>query len=156
MGFTSARLPLSELLCSQSASSSCTSRTVAATRDTQLFSSHLVIIDGYTSHRFHGYRHCPLCCADGIRHDYLERGLSLPAFQRVQLSGVTAQWMQPIFPSETFPNHYTIVTGLYAESHGIVAKSVARCYSCPWSLRNTFACVFAVACTMTCSMLRLL
>jgi hypothetical protein len=32
------------------------------------------------------------------------------------------QNMQPIFPSETFPNHYTLATGLYAESHGILNK----------------------------------
>eukprot|EP01119_Soliformovum_irregulare_P001069 TRINITY_DN10801_c0_g2_i1.p1 TRINITY_DN10801_c0_g2~~TRINITY_DN10801_c0_g2_i1.p1 ORF type:complete len:341 (-),score=99.20 TRINITY_DN10801_c0_g2_i1:63-1085(-) len=30
--------------------------------------------------------------------------------------------MQPIFPSKTFPNHYTIVTGLYAENHGIISN----------------------------------
>jgi predicted AlkP superfamily pyrophosphatase or phosphodiesterase len=32
------------------------------------------------------------------------------------------QKMQPIFPSETFPNHYTLATGLFAESHGILNK----------------------------------
>ena len=31
--------------------------------------------------------------------------------------------MQPVYPSKTFPNHYSIVTGLYAESHGIVANT---------------------------------
>lgn len=32
--------------------------------------------------------------------------------------------MRPIFPSKTFPNHYTLVTGLYAESHGLVGNSM--------------------------------
>lgn len=33
-----------------------------------------------------------------------------------------AESLKPIFPSKTFPNHYTIVTGLYAESHGIIGN----------------------------------
>lgn len=28
--------------------------------------------------------------------------------------------MRPVFPTSTFPNHYSIVTGLYPESHGII------------------------------------
>ena len=32
--------------------------------------------------------------------------------------------MHPSFPSKTFPNHYTIVTGLYPESHGIVSNTM--------------------------------
>jgi len=31
--------------------------------------------------------------------------------------------MQPSFPTLTFPNHYTIVTGLYPSNHGIVANT---------------------------------
>ena len=38
--------------------------------------------------------------------------------------GVRAEWMTPSFPSKTFPNHYTIVTGLYPEHHGIVANNI--------------------------------
>ncbi|RNA12305.1 type I phosphodiesterase nucleotide pyrophosphatase family [Brachionus plicatilis] len=37
--------------------------------------------------------------------------------------GVKADFMQPGFPTLTFPNHYTIVTGLYMENHGIVGNS---------------------------------
>lgn len=37
--------------------------------------------------------------------------------------GIEAAYMVPIFPSKTFPNHYTLVTGLYAESHGIVSNT---------------------------------
>jgi predicted AlkP superfamily pyrophosphatase or phosphodiesterase len=32
--------------------------------------------------------------------------------------------MTPAFPSSTFPNHWTLVTGLYPESHGIVGNTV--------------------------------
>jgi len=32
-------------------------------------------------------------------------------------------YMNPSFPSKTFPNHYTLVTGLYPESHGIVSNT---------------------------------
>ena len=38
-------------------------------------------------------------------------------------AGVKADYMQPSFPTLTFPNHFTIVTGLYMESHGIVGNS---------------------------------
>ena len=37
-------------------------------------------------------------------------------------TGVKARSLKPIFPSKTFPNHYTLVTGLYAESHGIIGN----------------------------------
>ncbi|RDD43638.1 Ectonucleotide pyrophosphatase/phosphodiesterase family member 3 [Trichoplax sp. H2] len=37
--------------------------------------------------------------------------------------GVRAEYMQSCFPTKTFPNHYTIVTGLYPAHHGIVANT---------------------------------
>jgi predicted AlkP superfamily pyrophosphatase or phosphodiesterase len=37
--------------------------------------------------------------------------------------GVSANYMKPSFPSVTFPNHYTMVTGLNPESHGIVGNT---------------------------------
>ncbi len=37
--------------------------------------------------------------------------------------GVKAKYMQPSFPSLTFPNHYTLITGLYIESHGITGNT---------------------------------
>ena len=58
---------------------------------------------------------------DGFRADYLDR-YPAPNFQRVARSGVRAKGLIPVFPSKTFPNHYSIVTGQYAESHGIVAN----------------------------------
>lgn len=59
---------------------------------------------------------------DGFRADFLQRGLTprLNAFIR---EGVSPLYMLPSFPSVTFPNHYTLATGLYPESHGIVGNT---------------------------------
>jgi predicted AlkP superfamily pyrophosphatase or phosphodiesterase len=38
--------------------------------------------------------------------------------------GVRARWMSPVFPSKTYPNHYTIATGLRPERHGVVANAM--------------------------------
>lgn len=56
---------------------------------------------------------------DGFRHDYLDR-VEAPNFERVIRNGVRADGLIPIFPSKTFPNHYAIATGMYAEKHGLV------------------------------------
>ncbi|MBS0431947.1 MAG: alkaline phosphatase family protein [Proteobacteria bacterium] len=64
-----------------------------------------------------------LVSIDGYRADYLQRGLS-PNLQSLADRGVRAQWMTPSFPSQTFPNHYTLVTGLYPDHHGIVANTM--------------------------------
>ncbi|KAG9296315.1 hypothetical protein G9A89_014907 [Geosiphon pyriformis] len=58
---------------------------------------------------------------DGFRSDYLERDLT-PTIAKLASEGVKAEYMIPCFPSVTFSNHYTIVTGLYPESHGIVGN----------------------------------
>ena len=60
-----------------------------------------------------------LISIDGYRADYLERGRS-PTLVALAASGVRAQALRPAFPTLTFPNHYTIVTGLYPDHHGIV------------------------------------
>ncbi|MGH8212197.1 MAG: ectonucleotide pyrophosphatase/phosphodiesterase [Rhodanobacteraceae bacterium] len=64
-----------------------------------------------------------LVSIDGYRADYLQRGLS-PNLEAVAARGVRAQWMTPSFPTLTFPNHYTLVTGLYPDQHGIVANEM--------------------------------
>ncbi|KAJ3174441.1 hypothetical protein HK101_010963 [Irineochytrium annulatum] len=62
-----------------------------------------------------------LVSLDGFRAEYLTRGLT-PQLAKMAYSGAIAEWMTPAFPSITFPNHYTLVTGLYPESHGIVGN----------------------------------
>ena len=59
---------------------------------------------------------------DGFRADYLDR-FDLPNFRRVIARGTRAGGMHPVFPTITFPNHYSLVTGLYPEHHGIVENS---------------------------------
>lgn len=60
-----------------------------------------------------------LISADGFRYDYAEKysATNLLAFSD---SGVRAASMVPAFPSLTFPNHYTIATGMYPAHHGVV------------------------------------
>lgn len=59
---------------------------------------------------------------DGFRADFVNRGLT-PTLNAFIASGVSPKYMLPSFPSVTFPNHFTLVTGLYPESHGIVGNS---------------------------------
>jgi len=63
-----------------------------------------------------------LISADGFRHDYAER---YKADHLLQLSsnGVRAESMIPSYPSVTFPNHYSIATGMYPSHHGLVNNS---------------------------------
>lgn len=56
---------------------------------------------------------------DGFRHDYVEK-YDLPNFKAFISRGASAEYMIPSFPSKTFPNHYTLVTGLYPGEHGLV------------------------------------
>ncbi|KAK8218574.1 alkaline-phosphatase-like protein [Phyllosticta capitalensis] len=63
-----------------------------------------------------------LISLDGFRADFLQRNLT-PTLQSFINSGISPQYMLPSFPSVTFPNHYTMVTGLYPESHGIVGNT---------------------------------
>ena len=66
-----------------------------------------------------GYSPLILISIDGYRADYLERGRS-PTLVALAAGGVRAESLRPAFPTLTFPNHYTIVTGLYPDHHGIV------------------------------------
>jgi predicted AlkP superfamily pyrophosphatase or phosphodiesterase len=64
-----------------------------------------------------------LISLDGFRWDYLDK-FKPPAISRLAKNGVRAKWMIPSFPTKTFPNHYTVVTGLYPQNHGIVENNV--------------------------------
>jgi predicted AlkP superfamily pyrophosphatase or phosphodiesterase len=60
-----------------------------------------------------------LISIDGFRRDYIDRGVT-PVLSGLAQQGVRATSMRPSFPSVTFPNHYTIVTGLRPDHHGVV------------------------------------
>lgn len=60
---------------------------------------------------------------DGFRADYLQN-YEFPHLQNFIKEGVLVEHVKNVFITKTFPNHYSIVTGLYEESHGIVANSM--------------------------------
>ncbi|HSD08849.1 ectonucleotide pyrophosphatase/phosphodiesterase [Flavobacterium sp.] len=60
-----------------------------------------------------------LVSMDGFRWDYAKH-FKLPNLNQIAKEGVHAKSMRPSYPSKTFPNHYSIVTGLYPDHHGII------------------------------------
>ena len=64
-----------------------------------------------------------LVSIDGFRSDYLDRGLT-PNLSRLAEEGVRSAGMTPSYPSLTFPNHYTLVTGLRPDRHGVVHNTM--------------------------------
>ena len=63
-----------------------------------------------------------LISLDGFRWDYVER-FNPPFLTNFIKNGVYAESLIPSFPSKTFPNHYTIATGMYPDKHGIIGNS---------------------------------
>jgi predicted AlkP superfamily pyrophosphatase or phosphodiesterase len=63
-----------------------------------------------------------LISADGFRADFAEKYDAI-FLQKISKNGVRAKYMEPSYPSVTFPNHYTIVTGLYPAHHGLINNS---------------------------------
>lgn len=59
---------------------------------------------------------------DGFRWDYPEKA-STPNLDYIEKIGVRANASVPCFPTKTFPNHYSMATGLYPDHHGIVHNS---------------------------------
>lgn len=64
-----------------------------------------------------------LVSIDGFRPDYLQRGVT-PNLTELAAKGVRAEAMRPSFPSLTFPNHYTLVTGMRPDRNGIVGNTM--------------------------------
>ncbi|XP_076826644.1 autotaxin isoform X2 [Brachyhypopomus gauderio] len=62
---------------------------------------------------------------DGFRASYMKRGSAvIPNIEKLRTCGTHAPYMRPVYPTKTYPNLYTIATGLYPESHGIVGNSM--------------------------------
>ncbi len=62
-----------------------------------------------------------LISLDGFRWDYTRlHPAATPHLRELMRTGVAAEALVPVYPTNTFPNHYSIVTGLYPSSHGIV------------------------------------
>jgi predicted AlkP superfamily pyrophosphatase or phosphodiesterase len=64
-----------------------------------------------------------LVSLDGFRYDYAKRYHADHLLALGARGASAPEGMLPSYPSITFPNHYTIVTGLYPEHHGIVANN---------------------------------
>ncbi|NZA27584.1 alkaline phosphatase family protein [Luteimonas sp. SJ-92] len=64
-----------------------------------------------------------LVSLDGVHPDMLGRG-DTPHLDRLSREGVRAAWMTPSYPSLTFPNHYTMVTGLRPDRHGLIHNTM--------------------------------
>ena len=64
-----------------------------------------------------------LISVDGLRADYLRRGIT-PNISALAARGVTTATMRPSFPTLTFPNHYTLVTGLRPDHHGVINNNM--------------------------------
>lgn len=77
-------------------------------------------LSGRSSHSS-GTPYVVVISMDGFRYDYLGR-YATPCLDSLGREGVAGR-MQPSYPSKTFPNHYTICTGLVPDHHGIIANS---------------------------------
>ncbi|XP_069776682.1 autotaxin isoform X4 [Narcine bancroftii] len=72
-----------------------------------------------------GFERPPLIIfsVDGFRASYMKKGGKvMPNIEKLRSCGTHAPYMRPVYPTKTFPNMYTLATGLYPESHGIVGN----------------------------------
>lgn len=77
-----------------------------------------------------------LISIDGLRWDYLHLH-DAPTLSRLAAAGTHVERLIPAFPTKTFPNHYTLVTGLYPARHGIIANNMYDPHlDASFSLRN--------------------
>jgi predicted AlkP superfamily pyrophosphatase or phosphodiesterase len=77
-----------------------------------------------------------LVSIDGFRWDYMDR-YPTPNLDRIASKGSKAERLLPVFPTLTFPNHYSIATGLYPAHHGLVANDFPDPERHKWySLKN--------------------
>ena len=64
-----------------------------------------------------------LVSIDGLPASMLGTGV-LPTLDRIAAEGVRAEWMNASYPTLTFPNHYTLVTGLRPDHHGVIHNNM--------------------------------
>jgi len=64
-----------------------------------------------------------LISIDGFHPDYVDK-YETPNIDLLAETGVLADYMVPVFPTKTFPNHYSIATGLYTENSGLIANNM--------------------------------
>lgn len=64
-----------------------------------------------------------LIILDGLRSDLVEKNKRLKAFKFIAENGVKAK-VKPVYPSQTYPNLYSIATGLYPNKHQMIANNM--------------------------------
>lgn len=64
-----------------------------------------------------------LVSIDGLRPTDVDAN-QMPILNALGDAGVRAEWMTPSYPSKTFPNHYTLVTGLRPDHHGMINNTM--------------------------------
>jgi len=83
----------------------------------------LILVSGFTNDRRKPYRnYVVLVSLDGFRWDY-NILYKTPNLNKLAVEGVKADRLIPSFPTVTFPNHYTIATGLYPDHHGLISNN---------------------------------
>jgi predicted AlkP superfamily pyrophosphatase or phosphodiesterase len=78
-----------------------------------------IIFSGYTQSESEEKPYVVVVSLDGFRWDYIEK-FGTGFLKTFGDQGVRADYMIPSFPTVTFPNHYTLATGLYPDHHGLV------------------------------------
>jgi len=86
---------------------------------TQVLSVTFLLLSTFSYSQSNKDTYVVLVSMDGFRWDY-EKQFNLPNLKQIAKEGVHAKSMKPSYPSKTFPNHYSIVTGLYPDHHGII------------------------------------
>jgi len=86
----------------------------------QIADSSQIVIPGRSNSREQEQKpYVIFISADGFRHDLADK-YNATHLQILRAKGVQASSMTPSFPSVTFPNHYSLATGLYPSHHGLV------------------------------------
>ena len=86
---------------------------------THLLSFTLLLLTTFLQAQTNKDSYVVLVSMDGFRWDY-SKHFNLQNLKQIAAEGVHAKSMKPSYPSKTFPNHYSIVTGLYPDHHGII------------------------------------
>jgi len=86
---------------------------------TQVLSVTFLLLSTFSYSQSNKDTYVVLVSMDGFLWDY-EKQFNLPNLKQIAKEGAHAKSMKPSYPSKTFPNHYSIVTGLYPDHHGII------------------------------------
>lgn len=83
----------------------------------------LIIFSSLANAQNHLRGYVILISLDGARWDYVNRNVT-PTLDSIKKIGVWALSLMPAFPSKTFPNHLSIITGMYPQNHGIISNYI--------------------------------